>query len=105
MKDKLEAKLKTLKENQATVETQIIKGQELLRKAQADLNAILGAIQVVDQLLEDTCVAIGFQHSDQSCGLSGPRFARNHECHVRLEHARWDFALVIRAVLDRIIRN
>ena len=54
MKDKLEAKLKTLKENQATVETQIIKGQELLRKAQADLNAILGAIQVVDQLLEDT---------------------------------------------------
>ena len=53
MKEKLEAKKTQLLENKKIVEGQIQEGTRLLEKARADLNAILGAIQVVNQLLEE----------------------------------------------------
>lgn len=53
MKDKLEAKLGQLNENKVMVQNQISEGTKLLRKAEADLNAIMGAIQVVNQLLDE----------------------------------------------------
>tara|TARA_R100000742_G_C4251206_1_gene69516 strand:- start:233 stop:445 length:213 start_codon:yes stop_codon:yes gene_type:complete len=53
MKDKLEAKKQNLLESKQIVTNQINEGSKLLEKAKADLNAILGAIQVVDQLLEE----------------------------------------------------
>ena len=58
MKDKLEAKLGQLNENKVMVQNQISEGTKLLRKAEADLNAIMGAIQVVNQLLEESTVYI-----------------------------------------------
>jgi multidrug resistance efflux pump len=53
MKEKLEAKLQQLNENKEVVQNQINEGTRLLRKAEADLNAIIGAIQVVNQLLDE----------------------------------------------------
>ena len=53
MKEKLEAKKTQLLENKKIVEGQIQEGTRLLEKARADFNAILGAIQVVNQLLEE----------------------------------------------------
>jgi len=53
MKDKIEAKLKVLEDNKTSVLDQIQKGEQLLSKAKADLSAILGAIQVCKQLLEE----------------------------------------------------
>jgi len=53
MKVKLEAKLEQLNESKVIVQNQISEGTKLLRKAEADLNAIMGAIQVVNQLLEE----------------------------------------------------
>jgi hypothetical protein len=53
MKEQLEAKKTQLLENKKIVEGQIQEGTRLLEKARADLNAILGAIQVVNQLLEE----------------------------------------------------
>ena len=50
MKEQIEAKLKALEENKIKVVEQIRQGQELVQKGQADLNAILGAIQVCEQL-------------------------------------------------------
>tara|TARA_Y100001938_G_scaffold98249_1_gene134464 strand:- start:127 stop:318 length:192 start_codon:yes stop_codon:yes gene_type:complete len=52
MKDDIEAKLKKLKENRDIVMKNINEGQELVKKAIADLQAISGAIQVCEQLLE-----------------------------------------------------
>jgi|TARA_B100000959_G_C14562900_1_gene452471 multidrug resistance efflux pump len=49
-KEQIEAKLKALEENKIKVVEQIRQGQELVQKGQADLNAILGAIQVCEQL-------------------------------------------------------
>jgi ABC-type transporter Mla subunit MlaD len=53
MKETIEAKLKVLEDNQAKVSQQIQNGEQLLTKAKADLNAIVGAIQVCKQLLEE----------------------------------------------------
>ncbi len=53
MKEAIEAKLKVLEDNQAKVSQQIQNGEQLLTKAKADLNAIVGAIQVCKQLLEE----------------------------------------------------
>ena len=53
-KETLEAKKTQLLENKSIVMNQINDGTRLLEKAKADLNALLGAIQVVDQLLEET---------------------------------------------------
>ena len=50
MKEQIEAKLTALEENKIKVVEQIRQGQELVQKGQADLNAILGAIQVCEQL-------------------------------------------------------
>ena len=52
MKEDIEAKLKKLKENRDIVMKNINEGQELVKKAIADLQAISGAIQVCEQLLE-----------------------------------------------------
>ena len=53
MKETIEAKLKGLEDNQKQVSQQIQSGEQLLTKAKADLNAIIGAIQVCKQLLEE----------------------------------------------------
>ena len=53
MKEASEAKLKVLEDNPATVSQQLQNGEQLLTKAKADLNAIIGAIQVCKQLLEE----------------------------------------------------
>ena len=50
MKEQIESKLEALEENKTKVVEQIRRGQELVQKGQADLNAILGAIQVCEQL-------------------------------------------------------
>ena len=53
MKDKLEAKLTKLKENRDIVMKNINDGQDLVKKAMADLQAISGAIQVCEQLIKE----------------------------------------------------
>ena len=53
MKETIEAKLKVLEDNKSAVVQQITNGEQLLTKAKADLNAIVGAIQVCKQLLEE----------------------------------------------------
>ena len=53
-KETLAAKKPQLLENKSIVMNQINDGTRLLEKAKSDLNALLGAIQVVDQLLEET---------------------------------------------------
>ena len=52
MKKEIEAKLELLKKNREVVTKNINDGQELVRKAIADLQAIAGAIQVCEQLLK-----------------------------------------------------
>ena len=53
MKEAIEEKLKKLEDNKSAVVQQITNGEQLLTKAKADLNAIIGAIQVCKQLLEE----------------------------------------------------
>tara|TARA_B100000214_G_C23657462_1_gene485843 strand:+ start:60 stop:245 length:186 start_codon:yes stop_codon:yes gene_type:complete len=53
MKEAIEEKLKKLEDNKSAVVQQITNGEQLLTKAKADLNAIVGAIQVCKQLLEE----------------------------------------------------
>ena len=53
MKKEIEAKLAKLKENRDIVAKNINDGQEVEKKAMADLQAIHGAIQVCEQLLKD----------------------------------------------------
>ena len=53
MKDKLEATLTKLKENRDIVMKNINDGQDLVKKAMADLQAISGAIQVCEQLIKE----------------------------------------------------
>ena len=70
MKEQLEAKKTQLLENKKIVEGQIQEGTRLLEKARADLNAILGAIQVVNQLLEEGDKAKNMKQ-DNSSELAG----------------------------------
>tara|TARA_B100000963_G_scaffold252661_1_gene221394 strand:- start:1254 stop:1451 length:198 start_codon:yes stop_codon:yes gene_type:complete len=49
----IEEKLETLKKNKDKVMEQIKQGQDIVRQANADLNAIQGAMQVCEQLIED----------------------------------------------------
>ena len=53
MKKEIEAKLAKLKENRDIVAKNINDGQEVVKKAMADLQAIHGAIQACEQLLKD----------------------------------------------------
>ena len=53
MKKEIEAKLELLKKNREDVTKNINDGQELVKKAIADLQAIAGAIQVCEQLLKE----------------------------------------------------
>lgn len=53
MTEAIEKKLTALRENQKTIVEQINNGEKVLIKAKADLNAIMGAIQVCEQLLEE----------------------------------------------------
>ena len=54
MKKEIEAKLEKLKNNRDIVAKNIQDGQEVVKKAMADLQAIHGAIQVCEQLLKDS---------------------------------------------------
>ena len=54
MKKEIEAKLELLKKNREVVTKNINDGQELVKKAIADLQAIAGAIQVCEQLLKSS---------------------------------------------------
>ena len=49
----VEAKLQELKSNKLVVEERLRVAQETIRQANADLNAIAGAIQVCEQLIEE----------------------------------------------------
>ena len=49
----IEAKLEELKSNKLVVEERIRVAQENIRQANADLNAISGAEQLCEQLLEE----------------------------------------------------
>ena len=53
MKKEIEAKLAKLKENRDIVAKNINDGQEVVKKAMADLQAIHGAIQVCEQLISE----------------------------------------------------
>jgi hypothetical protein len=53
MKDQIEAKITKLKENKDVVIKNMETAQEVLKKNLADLNAIQGAIQVCEQILEE----------------------------------------------------
>ena len=50
----VESKLEELKSNKLVVEERIRVAQESIRQATADLNAIAGAEQLCQQLLDDT---------------------------------------------------
>ena len=52
-KDQIEAKLAALKQNKLVVEDRIKTASETIKQANADLNAIAGAIQVCEQLIEE----------------------------------------------------
>ena len=52
-KKTIEAKLEELKSNKLVVEERIRVAQENIRQANADLNAISGAEQLCEQLLND----------------------------------------------------
>ena len=52
-KDQIEAKLAALKQNKLVVEDRIKVASETIKQANADLNAIAGAIQVCEQLIEE----------------------------------------------------
>tara|TARA_A100001011_G_scaffold209757_1_gene218032 strand:+ start:294 stop:509 length:216 start_codon:yes stop_codon:yes gene_type:complete len=49
----IEAKLENLKSNKLVVEERLRVAQETIRQANADLNAISGAEQLCEQLLEE----------------------------------------------------
>ena len=50
-KDQIEAKLAALKQNKLVVEDRIKTASETIKQANADLNAIAGAIQLCEQLI------------------------------------------------------
>ena len=52
-KDQIEAKLAALKQNKLVVEDRIKTASETIKQANADLNAIAGAIQVCEQLISE----------------------------------------------------
>ena len=52
-KDQIEAKLAALKQNKLVVEDRIKTASETIKQANADLNAIGGAMQVCEQLLSE----------------------------------------------------
>ena len=52
-KDQIEAKLAALKQNKLVVEDRIKTASDTIKQANADLNAIAGAIQVCEQLIEE----------------------------------------------------
>ena len=52
-KETLDKKLETLNQNKIVVEDRIKTSQDVIRKANADLNAISGAIQVCEQLISE----------------------------------------------------
>ena len=49
----VEAKLQELKSNKLVVEERLRVASETIKQANADLNAIAGAIQVCEQLIEE----------------------------------------------------
>ena len=56
-KETLDKKLETLNQNKVVVEDRIKTSQDVIRKANADLNAISGAIQVCEQLISEIPVS------------------------------------------------
>ena len=52
-KDQIEAKLAALKQNKLVVEDRIKTASETIKQANADLNALEGAIQVCEQLKKE----------------------------------------------------
>ena len=56
-KETLDKKLETLNQNKIVVEDRIKTSQDVIRKANADLNAISGAIQVCEQLISEIPVS------------------------------------------------
>jgi len=52
-RETLDKKLETLNQNKIVVEDRIKTSQDVIRKANADLNAISGAIQVCEQLISE----------------------------------------------------
>ena len=52
-KDQIDRKLEELNENKMTVAQRIKDASETIKQANADLNAIAGAIQVCEQLIEE----------------------------------------------------
>ena len=52
-KEQIESKLAALKQNKLVVEDRIKTASETIKQANADLNAIAGAIQVCEQLISE----------------------------------------------------
>jgi len=52
-KEKLNEKLEALQQNKLVVEDRIKEARDAIQKGSADLNAILGATQVVEQLISE----------------------------------------------------
>ena len=52
-KEQIESKLAALKQNKLVVEDRIKTASETIKQANADINAIAGAIQVCEQLMSE----------------------------------------------------
>ena len=52
-KEQIESKLAALKQNKLVVEDRIKTASETIKQANADINAIAGAIQVCEQLISE----------------------------------------------------
>ena len=52
-KEQIDKKLEELNSNKLVVQDRITKASETIKQANADLNAIAGAIQVCEQLIEE----------------------------------------------------